>query len=84
MSLAELKTQLWELAAKEPFFGELEEPEQYLLEGISAPRAEEEDFYDESVKFGSLQLLLPLLRLEKLADDAAAALENMRNAMIAK
>ncbi|VDO07484.1 unnamed protein product [Rodentolepis nana] len=84
MSLCELKMYLWMLASKEPFFDQLGPPGDYLFQGISAPKAEEEEFYDEQFKFSSLQLILPMLRLEKVADDTRVVEQNKRNAMIAK
>lgn len=80
----ELKMLLWDLASKEPFFECLGPPSGYLFQGISAPKAEEEEFYNEQLKFASLQLLLPLLRLEKIADDTRIIEQNKYNAMIAK
>ncbi|VDM21404.1 unnamed protein product [Hydatigera taeniaeformis] len=83
MTLADLKAHLWELASKEPFYECLGPPNDYFFQGISSLKAEEEEFYDEQCKFVGLQLLLPLMRLEKVADDAQI-IEQKRNAMIAK
>lgn len=84
MTLADLKTLLWDMAAKEPFYECLGPPGDYLFQGISAPKAEEEEFYDEQFKFAGIQLLIPLMRLEKVADDTEIVEQNKRNAMIAK
>lgn len=84
MKLSCLKKQLWNLASEEPFFELLGPMEDYFFQGISTAAADEEDFYDEQRTLASLQLMLPLMRLEKVADDAQVVEENKRNAMIAK
>ncbi|KAH9279271.1 Phosphatidylinositol 4,5-bisphosphate 3-kinase catalytic subunit alpha isoform [Echinococcus granulosus] len=83
ISLADLKAHLWDLASAEPLYECLGPPNDYLFQGISSPKAEEEEFYDEQCKFAGLQLLLPFMRLEKVADDTQI-IEQKRNAMIAK
>lgn len=83
MSLADLKAHLWDLASTEPLYECLGPPNDYLFQGISSLKAEEEEFYDEQCKFAGLQLLLPLMRLEKVADDTEI-IEQKQNAMIAK
>ncbi|CDS37967.1 phosphatidylinositol 45 bisphosphate 3 kinase [Echinococcus multilocularis] len=83
ISLADLKAHLWDLASAEPLYECLGPPNDYLFQGISSPKAEEEEFYDEQCKFAGLQLFLPFMRLEKVSDDAQI-IEQKRNAMIAK
>ncbi|VDD80093.1 unnamed protein product, partial [Mesocestoides corti] len=84
MSLSSLKAYLWTLASKEPFYECLGPPSDYVLQGISALTAEGEYFYNENCTFSGLQLMLPLMRLEKVADDSQTIEQNKQNAMIAK
>ncbi len=72
------------MASAEPFFECLGPRESYVFQGLTVASPEGEDFYDENVKFGGLQLMLPLMRLEKVADDMQVVEQNKRNGMIAK
>lgn len=71
------------MAMHAPFFDRLDAPSQYVFQGINES-AEEEEFYEESSKFFSIPLLLPIMRLERIADDSQLIATKRRDAMIAK
>ncbi|VDM04855.1 unnamed protein product [Schistocephalus solidus] len=83
ITLLGLKSHLWSLAAKEAFYDRLGPPTEYIFKSINSS-AEEEELYDENRTFSSLDLMLPVIRLEKTADDSKVVALNTKNAMIAR
>ncbi|THD22541.1 Phosphatidylinositol-4 5-bisphosphate 3-kinase [Fasciola hepatica] len=82
-TLLEAKQELWHAAANEPLFDVLQPSSRYIFCGINRETADEEDYYDQSLRLRELPLLLPYLRVVEAAKDSALLEINKLNATIA-
>ncbi|CAL8106071.1 unnamed protein product [Calicophoron daubneyi] len=83
LSLLEAKDELWSQASHEPLFDVLHSKDHYVFSGINRETADEEEYYDQTIRLRELPLLLPYLRVIEATRDSALLQLHTRNATIA-
>ncbi|KAF5396387.1 hypothetical protein PHET_10801 [Paragonimus heterotremus] len=83
LCLSKAKDELWFAAAKEPLFDKLQPKDRYIFSGINRETAEEQEYYDQTLRLRELPLLLPYLRVIETTKDSVLLERNMQDATIA-
>ncbi|CAH8664736.1 unnamed protein product [Dicrocoelium dendriticum] len=83
LSLSAAKDEVWLAAAREPLFDVLLPKEQYVFTGIHRETADEEYFYDQSIRLRELPLLLPYIRVVEATKDSTLFEKSTQDATIA-
>ncbi|KAA3678315.1 phosphatidylinositol-4,5-bisphosphate 3-kinase catalytic subunit alpha/beta/delta [Paragonimus westermani] len=83
LCLSKVKDELWFAAAREPMFDKLQSKDRYIFSGINRETAEEQEYYDQTLRLRELPLLLPYLRVIETTKDSELLERNMQDATIA-